>query len=287
MKNFIKYLRKAIPETNFLRLLYHKIMAVIAAVYYRFPSEALTVIAVTGTKGKTTTTNLITNILSFAGEKVGMTSTANFQIGDKKWINDLKQTTLSPFKLQGLLRQMVNEGCKYAVLETSSHAFTQSRIWGINIDVGVFTNITPEHIEYHGNFNNYLNAKGGIFKQVTRGKRKFGVEKTLIMNADDPYFTYFNQFVSDRKVSFGLRNGNVTAKEIQRLADCSHFVLQVPNNSISVKLNLPGDFNILNSLAADSVCIGLNISVEKIKEGLEKSSTIQGRFEHVNKGQGY
>jgi len=245
------------------------------------------VIGVTGTNGKTTTVNLITNILNTAGYKVGMASTINFQIGETRWINDTKQTTLGPFFLQKTLRQMVKAGCKYAVLEISSHSITQSRINGINIDVAVITNVSPEHIEYHGSFNNYLNTKGQLFQKVSKDPRKFGVSKILVSNTGDKYFSFFNQFVADKKITYGLKSGIVYATDINQKPEGTHFVLHVPNNTIPVDLRLPGEFNVENALAAAAVAISLQVPLEVVKKGLDESATVAGRFEHVNSGQKY
>ncbi|MBU1152244.1 UDP-N-acetylmuramoyl-L-alanyl-D-glutamate--2,6-diaminopimelate ligase [Patescibacteria group bacterium] len=284
----LDFFRKIIPDTHPIRLFYHKVMAVIAALVYRYPANDLVVVGITGTNGKTTTVNYTANILTAAGYKVGMTSTINFQIGSRKWENNMKQTTLGPFKLQKLLRQMVTEGCKYAVLELSSHSATQSRIHGINIDVAAFTNITSDHIEYHGSFNSYISAKAEIFKKVSKGNRKFGVDRALVLNRDDKYFDFFNQHVADRKINYGMKgNASVTAKDLVRRPDGSHFVLHVPNNSIAVDLKMPGDFNVYNALTAASCALALNIDLESIKKGLEESTGVAGRFETVKKGQKY
>ncbi|MFH1284428.1 MAG: UDP-N-acetylmuramoyl-L-alanyl-D-glutamate--2,6-diaminopimelate ligase [Candidatus Peregrinibacteria bacterium] len=283
----LNFLRKIIPETHPLRLFYHKIKGIVAALVYFFPADKLIVVGVTGTNGKTTTVNLITNILNTAGYKAGMTSTVNFQIGDERWANATKQTTLSPFHLQKLLKRMVKTGCKYAVIEVSSHAITQSRVFGINFDVAVITNVTLDHVEYHGSFNSYLNAKGGLFKSVSRGRRKFGIPKVTVTNADDKYFNFFNQFVADRKISYGLKSATVYAEKLEKKPEGSHFILHVPNNSVPIDLNLPGEFNVYNALAAASVGLVLQIPVETIKRALEESSTVAGRFEHINCGQKY
>jgi UDP-N-acetylmuramoyl-L-alanyl-D-glutamate--2,6-diaminopimelate ligase len=283
----MRFLRKAIPDTHPIRLFYHKIMAFIAAVVYFYPADNLVVIGVTGTNGKTTTVNLITNILNAAGYKVGMTSTINFQVGSERWINDTKQTTLGPFFLQKMLRRMVKSGCKYAVLEVSSHSITQARVYGINMDVAVVTNVSPEHVEYHGSFNNYLNTKGQLFQKVSKDPRKFGVPKVLVMNADDKYYSFFNQFVADRKITYGLKGGTIYSQDLDQKPEGTHFVLHVPNNSIPVDLRLPGEFNVANALAASAVGIILQVPIEIIKKGLDESATVSGRFEHVNCGQKY
>lgn len=282
-----KLLRKIFPDRHPLRLFYHKIMAVIAATINGFPANRMIVVGVTGTNGKTTTVNLVTNILNNAGYKVGMTSTIGFQIGDKKWVNDTKQTTVNPFSLQKLLRQMVKEGCKYAVIEVTSHAIDQSRIFGINFDVGVITNITPDHVEYHGDINNYVATKAVLFKKVSKSRKKFGIPKVLVMNADDPYYNHFNQFIADRKITYGLKAATVYAENIEKKPEGSHYILHVPNNAIPIEIGMPGEFNVYNSLAAATVALALSVPLELIKEGLAKSSSIVGRFEHVNCGQKY
>ena len=281
----VKKLRKLVSDTNPLRLLYHKIFAVLAAFIYRFPARKMIVIGVTGTNGKTTTVNLIAKLLETAGHKVGMTSTLNFQVGDRKWSNKTKMTSQGRFGLQKLLREMVNEGCKYAVIEVSSHAMTQSRVWGVNIDVAAMTNVTEDHIEYHGSFANYLNAKGDLFKKVSKGRRKAGIQKQLILNQDDQHYSYFDQHIADRKVTYGLKGGTVRATSVKLKPDGSEFTLQVPNNAVPVDFDLPGDFNIQNALCAAAVCLTLGIPFEDIRRGLEEARTIPGRYDHVDAGQ--
>jgi UDP-N-acetylmuramoyl-L-alanyl-D-glutamate--2,6-diaminopimelate ligase len=281
------FLKKLLPDTHPIRLMFHKLKAIIASIVYGFPGNKMIVIGVTGTKGKSTTTNLIAAILSDAGYKVGMTSTINFQIADKKWVNDTKQTTLSPFKINALLSQMVKAGCKYAVIEVSSHSVTQSRVWGINFDCAVVTNVTPEHIEYHGSFDSYLCAKGELFKKVMKAKRKPNVPKVLVLNADDKEYGFFNQFIADKKISYGLKNATIFADQIEKNARGSSFFINVPNNRFKVNLNIPGDFNIYNALAAASMAIALDIDVGVIADSFSKVSGIPGRFEHVYGGQNF
>ncbi len=282
-----KILRKILPDRHPLRLLYHRILATIAVVVNGFPSSGMVVIGVTGTNGKTTTVNLITNILNHAGYKVGMTSTIAFQIGNERMVNDSKQTTLGPFQLQKYLKQMKLAGCKYAVVEVTSHAIDQSRVLGINFDVAVITNVTEDHIEYHGSFNNYLSSKAKLFKKVSKGKRKFGTQKVFVMNADDQYYKYFDRHVADRKITYGLKQATVYAEGIEKKPEGSSFVLHVPNNAIPVNINMPGDFSIYNALAAASTCLALQVPLEVIKAALESGSGVPGRFEHVDVGQSY
>ena len=171
---------------------------------------------------------------------------------------------------------MVDSGKKFAVLEVSSSASAQSKFFGINFDVGIVTNI-----------DNYLPAQGDLFKKVSRGKRKFGVPKVLVMNADDKYYTYFNQFIADRKVTYGLKSAVVYAENVEKSADGSHFIMHVPNNAVPIKIGMPGEFNVYNALAAASVCMALQIPLENIKRGLEEMTSVSGRYEHIKCGQKY
>ncbi len=282
-----KYLKNLISDTHPLRLFFHKIKAILAAVIYNFPANKMIVIGVTGTKGKSTTTNLIASILTEAGFKVGMTSTINFQVADEKWVNDKKMTTLSPFKINSLLYKMYKAGCKYAVLEVSSHSVTQSRIWGINFDVAVLTNIAPEHIEYHGSYDAYLKAKAGLFKKVMKSKRKANVPKVFVLNSDDKEYAYFNQFIADKKISFGLKNATVYADEINKRASGSDFYVNIPNDRFKIELSLPGEFNVLNALASISVAIAFDIHPELIKKAFLNIKGVSGRFERIELGQDF
>jgi len=200
-----KILKKIIP--NFLLSRYHWKLAFLGALIYGFPSRKLKVIGVTGTKGKTTTCNLIAQILQGAGYKTGMATTVNFRIGEKEWINEYKQTMLGRFRLQKLLRQMVREGCQYAVIETSSEGILQHRHRFIDYSVAVFTNLSPEHIERHGSFENYREAKLGLFKKVARKKDGIGV-----YNLDDENVEHFLKPNIKNKFGYGLKTQNTNPK---------------------------------------------------------------------------
>ncbi len=283
----IKYLKNKISPGNPFRLFYHQILAILAALYYGFPSRYLNVIGVTGTKGKTTTTNLITTIFTEAGLKVGMTSTINFRVGNLQWSNLTKITTLGPFFLQKILRQMVKEGCTHAILEVSSHAIYQNRIWGINFDTVAFTNIGEDHLEYHGGFQNYLRVKGLLFAHLNRSSRKPRIPKISVLNKDDPNFLYFDQFLVDRKYTYGMGSGTCYASDLLPRANGTTFDLHVPNSHIEINLKLPGDFNVSNAVAAATVALANNINLVVIKTALEKASSIPGRFEMIDCGQKY
>jgi len=312
-----KLLKKLIP--NFIFSLYHWKMAYLGAILYGFPSRKLTVIGVTGTKGKTTTCNLLAQILQGAGFKTGMATTVNFRIGDKEWINEYKQTMLGRFKLQKLLRQMVVEGCQYAVIETSSEGILQYRHKGINYSVAVFTNLSPEHIERHGSFEKYREAKMKLFEAVARKKDGIGV-----YNLDDNNAEYFLKIPVASQIGYYnntphpnpllnrgegenppqpsfVKGGSVPLFEKGRLGG----IYQISNIKLSpnktefdfnnkpfdmaqgkhFEMPLIGEFNVYNAAAA--ICVGLlqGIGMGEIKEILKHVKPTPGRLEVVNAGQ--
>lgn len=281
----LNFFRKQISETNPIRLFYHKVVAVLAAFYYRFPGNHLKVIAVTGTKGKTTTCSLIAQILEAAGHKVGVTSTVFFQVGNHKWANLTKQTTLGRFELQRLFRQMVDEGCEYAVVEASSHAMVQSRLWGVNVDVAVFTNLAPDHTEYHGSYDSYKEAKGMLFDKLNRERRKAAVPKIFVVNEDDPESSYFLEFRADQKFTYGLRKGIYNGRDVEILPNGTKFKYTIPNGEISVSMSLPGRVNVYNAVCAATVAVSQHIALETIKHALENCKPVPGRMESIDLGQ--
>jgi len=221
---------------------------------YGFPSRKLTVIGVTGTNGKTTVVNLTTGILEEAGFKVASLSSVMFKIGGKERENTLKMTMPGRFKIQKFLRDAVSAGCKFAVLEVSSEGIRQHRHKFIDFSVAVFTNLTPEHIESHGGFENYKAAKGKLFKDA---------KKVHVINIDDKNADYFLSFKAEKKYTFGWGKGDINTK----------------NTSFS--LPLLGKFNILNALAA--ICVGLSqgVSLEICQKSLGKAKGVPGRMEVV------
>lgn len=283
----LNFLKKQISDMNPLRLLYHKVVAILAAIYYRFPGNHLKVIAVTGTNGKTTTCSLIAQILEAAGHKVGVMSTVYFQVGEQKFTNLTKQTTQGRFFMQRMLREMVMAGCDYAVVEVSSHAMVQSRLWGVNVDTALFTNLTHDHIDYHGSFESYREAKGMLFDKLNRSSRKAGVSKNFIVNEDDPQAEYFLKFPADQKYTFGVRNGIYRASNIKFQPGGSRFTYSIPNGQVDITLPLPGIVNVYNACAAATVAVSEKISLEAICAALEKVKAVPGRMEIIDAGQLY
>lgn len=249
MKSLIK---KFIP--SFLLSWYHFGLAFLGVLLYQFPSRKIKVIGVTGTNGKTTVVNFITRILEEAGYKVASFSSIKFKIGDKEWPNTLKMTMPGRLMVQKLMRQAVNFGCKYAVLEVTSEGIKQYRHKFINFEEAVFTNLTPEHIEAHGGFENYKRAKGKLFENT---------KNIHIINLDDKNAEYFLQFPAKKKYTYGFNQGDVNTQNTQ------------------FKLQLIGNFNTYNALAA--ICVGLSqgISLGICERAVEKVEGIPGRMEMV------
>lgn len=284
--NLKELIKKFIP--GFLLRFYHKTLALVANVVYGFPSNKMVVIGVTGTNGKSTTVHLIAQMFEGAGFKVGSASTVGFKIADKEWLNKKKMTMLGRFALQKMLRQMVRAGCKYAVIETSSQGIEQSRHLGVNYDVALFTNLTPEHIEAHGGFENYKKAKGKFFRHLTAKPRKVidgkEVPKVSIVNFDDEHAKYFSDFPADKKFGYGIKKqAELSAKNIESESGGSRFTV----NGVNFEIGLSGHFNIYNTLAAAAVGLSQGLDLNKISETLQKVRGVPGRMEFINEGQDF
>ncbi|MEA3248862.1 MAG: UDP-N-acetylmuramyl-tripeptide synthetase [Patescibacteria group bacterium] len=288
-----RLLKKLVPA--FILGTYHRTLSWVSAVSFGFPSENMIVIGVTGTNGKSTVCNMVARILERAGHKVGMTTTANFKIGKKEWLNDTKMTMLGRGALQKLLAEMSKAGCTHAVVETSSEGIRQYRHADINYDVVVFTNLTPEHIESHGSFENYKAAKGKLFAKLTRGRYKVvggkRVPKTSIVNLGDEHAEYFLSFPADSKRGFLVpcdagkvvhQKGvwEIRASRVEFRPEGSRFTV----GDTDFELTMPGGFNIENALAAIAACNALDVDYKTAAEALWDMA-VPGRLERIEEGQ--
>lgn len=255
MKSLIK---KVVPQKA-INIARHLPTALAANLRYGFPSRKLKVIAVTGTDGKTTTVNMIYHILKSAGKNVSMISTVGARIGDKLYPVGFHVTSPSPFSVQRFFAEALKQGSEYMVLEITSHALDQYRALGVKFDIGVITNITHEHLDYHKTYENYLNTKCKLIKNA----------RLAILNKDDASFTEASKKTSGKVVSFGLK----------KTADFNP--LKFP-----LKINLPGDYNLLNALAASAVAINLGIKSEIVKEALKNFKGVKGRMEEIENNLG-
>ncbi|MCX6728974.1 MAG: UDP-N-acetylmuramoyl-L-alanyl-D-glutamate--2,6-diaminopimelate ligase [Candidatus Saccharibacteria bacterium] len=273
--------KKIIPTGLFRQIepFGHLAEAVIANVKYGFPSRKMHIIGVTGTNGKTTTTFMIEKMLHNAGKQVAMLSTVAYGIGDEIYPQIEHITTAQSGLLQKRLNEFKNAGVQWVVLETSSHALAQHRIWGVPYEIAVMTNVTGDHLDYHGTFDNYLNAKVRLFKLANKHGRKFGV-----VNADDPNAGRFVDSIS-RSVTYGINNGQLQAKNVFYGSDHSTFQVDVESETYNIHVNIPGEFNVSNALAAVAVGREIGLTKDQIEDGIEALKDVEGRMTVVDEGQ--
>lgn len=266
-----------------IKNVYHLIVALLAVVFYRYPTKNLEVIGVTGTDGKTTVVHLIAEILKSADKKVGMISTVSAKIGDEEIATGLHVTTPNPFTLQSLLRKMVNSGIKYVVLEATSHGLDQHRLFGCNFKIGVVTNVTHEHLDYHQTWENYLQAKARLFKGVEWG----------VLNPDDQSFHYLKEILKKRLVKFvtyGVREeADLITSEFKISARGLNFKAKNNINQSQYKIETPllGEYNLYNCLAAISVGQILEIERKDIQKALRRFKSVTGRMQAIDEDQNF
>lgn len=268
MKSFI---RKNFP--GFISF-YHLTRAVAANILYGFPARKMRIIGITGTNGKTTTCFMLASILRAAGKNVGMLTTVRFSIGSQEIANDLNMTTVNPFLLQKYLKRMLQHNCTDIVLETTSHAIDQRRIWGINFEAVGITNVTHDHLDYHKTFANYVSTKKKLFEMPHR---------ISILNMDDENYKEFDEVAVGNKIVYATehKDVDVTARKVLTEPSGTLFTLVTRAGQLAVDLKLPGKFNVSNALCATALAVGLDIPIGKIKEGLEAVAQVPGRMERV------
>jgi len=293
MKDLIK---KIIP--SFLLNFYYLFFPFLGNIIYGCPSKKLKVIGITGTNGKSTVANLVTDIFEEAGFSVASMSSIRFKIAEKEWENTLKMTMPGRMMIQKFLNQAVRAGCDYAVLEVTSEGIKQFRHKFIEFDVAVLTTLTAEHIESHGSFAKYKEAKGELFKSLfarcaNQTEETLRTRKISIVNLDNPHSDYFLGFPANEKYGFTIssfRNQErkkepvqnkdlkvIAAEEVDILSDGVKFFF----NGSEFNLKLIGKFNVYNALAAISVGVSQGINLETIRKALTRVEKIPGRMEII------
>jgi len=276
----LRLLRQLIPERSFLRLWYHKILAIISACWFRFPAKKLKIIAVTGTSGKSTTCELIYELLQKSGHNVGMLSGIQFHFPSGTELNESLRTTLRSWSIQKYLRRMVIEGCEGAILEVSSHAIDQHRLWGVGIDVAVLTNVANgEHLDYHGTFAEYVQTKARLFRNVS----------TAVLNRDDSRFEVFQKNTSGEIIDFSRKNKEavVFSDSEQFFAGETSFNLFVKGEKLHIEMALTGEHNLENVLTAIGAVQKFKVPLHSLRETLAQFKGVAGRLEPIHEGQDF
>jgi UDP-N-acetylmuramoyl-L-alanyl-D-glutamate--2,6-diaminopimelate ligase len=260
----------------------------LAAAFHNWPARHLTVIGVTGTDGKTTTTNLLYQILRTAGIKAGMVSTVNAVIGDEALDTGFHVTTPDAHDVQAYLAKMVDAGLTHVVLETTSHGWAQHRVDACEFDVAVVTNITHEHMDEHGSYENYRAAKARLFQSLARTLPKpQGNPRLGVINRDDQSFEFLNDFIKTKKLNYGLQPGtDVRAEEVKYSPSDIHFKAASKDFRVDVTSPLVGAYNVSNCLAALTVGVyGLGVDPSVAARGIALLEGIPGRMERIDLGQ--
>lgn len=246
---------------------------------FGFPGRKLRIIGVTGTNGKTTTSFMIHRMLHEAGVKVALLTTVANGIGDDIVPAKVHITTAQAGILQRRLRDFSRAGVEWVVLETSSHSLAQHRIWGIPYEIGVLTNITVDHLDYHGTFERYVEAKRQLFRISNKHGMRFGV-----VNADDPSALAFIKSVANH-TTYGLNEADLVATKVTLDSNGSRYTVSTGTDKYHIKVKIPGEFNVYNSLAAVAVGRQLGLSPKQIEDGIAALAGVEGRMNVIDEGQ--
>jgi UDP-N-acetylmuramoyl-L-alanyl-D-glutamate--2,6-diaminopimelate ligase len=279
-------------------------MASLSAAFHGYPGRRMGVIGVTGTDGKTTTCWLISAVLEAAGYRTGLLSTAGCKIGERWLPNTTGFTTPEAPQVQALLADMAADGVDYAIVESTSHGLALHRLDGCEYDVGVFTNLSPDHIDFHGSLEEYKQAKGRLFamldeKEGGRGKKEgdpshqlpSSVRKAAVFNVDDPAAEYFRGQTKAPAIGYGVSSptADVLAEDVSLRANGSSFRLisrvSGGEDRLEAAVRLPGLFNVYNALAAAAMGLSQGVELKTIVDALESFSGVPGRMEYIDEGQ--
>lgn len=280
-------LKKLIPHTLFEKIepLGHLAEAIIIQTLAGFPMKHVKVIGVTGTDGKTSTSTLITQMLRNSGKKVAMMTTISLDLGDGSGIqaNTSRLTTMGSKKLIQNLKKVRDAKVDWLVLEVTSHALAQNRVWGIPFSVVAWTNLGHEHLDYHKTFENYRSAKVKLFQLAHKNKRG---KQIGIYNTDDPSAPYFKAAIKN-PIGYGVEAGDLRAHKVTLTSSGSTYVAAFRGETYNIACNLPGSFNVLNSLAAVGVGQAVGLSKKQIEEGIASLKSVEGRMARIDEGQDF
>lgn len=260
-------------------------LGILAKNYFRNPSAQLCLVGITGTNGKTTTTYLLESILTQAGYKCGVLGTVNYRYNNKTF--PAPNTTPESYEMQKILRTMVDEGITHVIAEVSSHAIDLRRVDDCDFDLGIFTNLSHEHLDYHLTMENYFQAKKRFFTEVLPQSKKTNPQK-IVINGDDKWGQIILTDVTLPALSYGMEKNNVVRTEKYELSLSGiRTVINLAGDNISVQTPLVGKFNIYNILAAAAAANALQVSSTTIKAGIENLSYVPGRLERIDSVSGF
>jgi len=259
----------------------------IAAIWYGSPAKKMRIVGITGTSGKSSTVEILYQLLHSKETPCGALSSIQIHVGEKTLPNVSLRTTFRPWLTQKLLRQMYKAGCTQVVIEVSSHALDQNRLWGIPFDTAILTNIFDnEHLDYHENFKDYVETKKKLFTQINRSTRKGSVPKTIIVNAEAEYAEDFLKCAADKSVTFSRpNNADFEVADIGYLAQGSQLVIKEQDERYPIETPLLGALNAENTLAAIAAARTHDVSIKDITKRLKAMPSIPGRLESIQEGQ--
>ncbi|HLG61899.1 MAG TPA: UDP-N-acetylmuramoyl-L-alanyl-D-glutamate--2,6-diaminopimelate ligase [Ktedonosporobacter sp.] len=262
-------------------------LANLSCAFYGYPARQLCTIGVTGTDGKTTTSNLISKLLDAAGWRNGLMTTANFKISGQEWENATRQSTLEALEIQQFLRQLVDEQVTHAVIESTSHGLELRRVHGCLFDVGVVTNITHEHLDFHKTIDAYRRAKARLFEMLDPERDKgVGSHPVAILNRDDVSYEVLKPYCRVPILDYGIDTpAAVRATELELNASGTRFRVILPDTACLIETRLVGRFNVSNCLAAIATAYSQGVPIAAIVQGLATVTGVTGRMEHIDAGQ--
>lgn len=261
---------------SILKSVYHFCLAIFGAIIYRFPSKKLIVIGVTGTKGKSSTTEMINAIFEEAGKKTAVLNSIRIKVDSESVPNTMRMSMPGRFFIESFLARAVGARVEVAILEMTSEGARQHRHRGISLDALVFTNLAPEHIESHGSFEAYADAKFKIGRQLARSRKKYRV---IVANADDPQSARYLALPVERQLPFSIKHDKSRSADEKG----GHFMF----NDTTIYLHMPGEFSLSNALAAATLADAFGIATPVIARALGKISRIPGRAEKIIAGQDF
>jgi len=261
----------------------HLFEAVLLNTINGFPGRGLKVIGVTGTNGKTTTSYLIHRMLHEAGYKAGLMSTVGYGVGANITPQMHHMTNVSTPEFMRRLKWMRKQGVEWLVLETTSHALAQNRVWGVPYSVAVLTNITHDHLTYHRTFERYREAKRRLFTMTDRNKKGLRIG---VINAEDPSAEVFANSVT-HPLTYGIKKGDIRARNIKLAASGVSYQAEIGDDNYAIHCRIPGTFNVYNSLAAVGVGRAIGLGKRQIEQGIAALEGVEGRMTTIDEGQNF